>query len=177
MVKFIILFFIMSAMAQARPKMQFIECEHFNFGRRGVEVDSIIYHYTAGTSEAASIINSWNRTDRPRLSSHYLIDRNGDITSCVDELDTAWHAWTWNAQSIGIEIVADYPGSPSDTMTGYQKKSLVWLTKDIMTRHRIRFITGHRFTGTATSCPGNVFPTEKSIDNFLTSNSIYGVNK
>jgi hypothetical protein len=42
-----------------------------------------------------------------------------------------------------------------------------------MARHDIKRITGHRFLGMNTSCPGNVFPDEISIEDFLEK---HGVN-
>jgi len=81
----------------------------------------------------------------------------------VKESDTAWHAWKWNPQSIGIEICA----APEEKGTSIQYESLAWLTKDIMARHSIKRITGHRFLGIATKCPGDVFKSQDDIDNWL----------
>jgi N-acetyl-anhydromuramyl-L-alanine amidase AmpD len=81
----------------------------------------------------------------------------------VKESDTAWHAWKWNPQSIGIEVCA----APGQKGTPEQYESLAWLTKDIMTRHSIKRITGHRFLGIATKCPGMVFRSQEEIDDFL----------
>lgn len=145
------------------PVIRWQYCNNYQAGRYA-KVDTIVYHYTAGTSDAEAIVRYWNKLRPPnRVSAHYIIDRDGRMTRCVEEKDTAWHAWKWNPQSIGIEIVA----VGSQTMTPEQQSSLAWLTKDIMTRNEIKKITGHRFLGVATSCPGQVFPDEESIRSFL----------
>lgn len=157
---------------EAKPSVFFKPCHNFQAGRYK-PVDTIVYHYTAGTSDAEAIINHWNTLKSPkRVSAHYIIDRNGAITQCVEEKNTAWHAWKWNPESIGIEICAASVENRAlpmmdKRMTDEQEASLAWLTKDIMTRHEITRITGHRFLGMNTSCPGNVFPTEESIEEFL----------
>jgi hypothetical protein len=149
------------------------ECNNFQAGRYK-DVSTIVYHYTAGTSNAEAIVKWWNTLKSPkRVSAHYIIDRDGSITWCVAEKDTAWHAWRYNPESIGIEICAasveDRRATAEDKrMTEKQEEALAKLTKDIMSRHQINLITGHGFfVDINTSCPGHVFPTVGDIDIFL----------
>lgn len=153
---------------EARKSFLYTPCHNYQAGRYA-NVDALVYHYTAGASDAGQIVKYWNTLKSPnRVSAHYIINRDGSIVQCVKEEDTAWHAWKWNPSSIGIEICAGPAGKgEASKMTYWQQSALAWLTKDIMTRHKIKRITGHRFLGMNTSCPGEVFPTEESIETFL----------
>jgi len=145
------------------PSFVWRPCYNYQAGRYA-DVDTIVYHYTAGSADAEQIVDYWNTLKSPnRVSAHYIIDRDGKLTRAVKESDTAWHAWKWNPQSIGIEVCA----APEERATSAQYESLAWLTKDIMTRHSIKRITGHRFLGIATKCPGDVFKSQDDIDNWL----------
>ena len=74
------------------------------------QIKFLIFHYTGMKTETAAI----NRlTDyKSKVSSHYLIKRNGDIIVMVPDLFIAWHAgqsyWrrfkNLNNNSIGVEI-------------------------------------------------------------------------
>jgi AmpD protein len=87
-----------------------------------------------------------------KVSAHYMIDRQGEIYSLVNEEDTAWHAGasslrgksvknSCNAFSIGIELV----GTNSDKFTEEQYKALSNLAGEIIDRHDIlsENIVGH----------------------------------
>jgi hypothetical protein len=85
---------------------------------------------------------------RSGVASHYLIDRSGNIHKLVDENNVAHHAGfgklpdgnnAINTRSIGIEIINNEQQGP----TNEQYESLARLTKDIKSRHRIKYIKGH----------------------------------
>lgn len=85
-----------------------------NFNDRSAEISMIVLHYTAlPTCEDALAILSSPINPAGRVSSHYLIDRDGTVYQMVDESKRAWHAGvgSWrglddvNSRSIGIEIV------------------------------------------------------------------------
>ncbi len=86
-----------------------------------------------------------------QVSAHYLILREGAIYQLVEEEDLAWHAGHSrtpdapqrtgvNAFSLGIEIA----NSEDSLITDRQYEALVWLIKDIESRHQIKDIYGHK---------------------------------
>lgn len=81
------------------------------------------------------------------VSSHFLIDRAGQVTQFVATTARAWHAGVsefqgrsaCNAFSIGIEL----EGSDDCDFTQAQYQSLIQLTRAIQYRHPIAHIVGH----------------------------------
>lgn len=116
-----------------------------NFGPRagGRVPDLLILHYT-DTRTAFDALKILQDPER-QVSSHYLVDENGQIMRLVAEEMRAWHAGkSWwegegdvNSRSIGIEI--QNPGH----QFGYipfpdqQIQSVIELCRDIIARHRI----------------------------------------
>jgi len=83
-----------------------------------------------------------------KVSSHYMIGRDGSIYRLVDENDIAYHAGksilpngctAVNSCSIGIELI----NSTEDTPTPEQIKSLINLVNDIRSRYNIIYILRH----------------------------------
>ena len=82
-----------------------------NYDQRKFDISLIIIHFTETKTfnEALNLLTSLER----KVSSHYLIDKSGDIFNLVDLDKRAWHAGEsmWgnyndiNSRSIGIEIV------------------------------------------------------------------------
>ena len=96
------------ALEAEKPEIkEFIAARYYDKGRTK-EISRIVIHYTtAGT--ASSTINEFTKKKGPgevKTSSHYLVDKNGDIYQLVNDSDTAYHAKGGNADSIGIEHVA-----------------------------------------------------------------------
>ena len=87
-------------------------------GRGGVDVDTIVIHYTAisydRTVRAFSVRSSG-------VSAHYVIRGDGHITQIVGEADTAWHAgnYFYNLRSVGIELELDSISNPQFTAEQY----------------------------------------------------------
>ena len=84
---------------------------NFNQKKRSKKgIKFIIIHYTGMKSEKAAIDRLTNI--QSQVSSHYFINKNGNISLLVPELYIAWHAgksrWKGksllNKNSIGIEI-------------------------------------------------------------------------
>ena len=77
----------------------------------GTPIDTLILHYTGMPSGAAAIDRL--RDPVARVSSHYVVEKDGAIFRLVAEERRAWHAGisSWrghtllNGRSIGIEIV------------------------------------------------------------------------
>lgn len=99
--------------------------------------------------------NSLNAEEHPyyeqlsglRVSSHFLIRRNGEIIQFVPCLRRAWHAGVslWQGRtrcndfSIGIEI----EGSDFVPFENSQYRSLIYLTRRLQRTYRFSDIAGH----------------------------------
>ena len=74
------------------------------------KIEFLIFHYTGMKKELESIKRLTNI--KSKVSSHYLIKKNGDVVVLVPDSYIAWHAGksSWkkfnllNKNSIGIEI-------------------------------------------------------------------------
>lgn len=140
-----------------------------NFDERGpgFTVDMLVIHYTGMETKEAAL----ERLCDPKaaVSSHYLIDEDGNVHRLVDEKKRAWHAGvsSWrgrtdiNARSIGIELVN--PGHEY----GYREfpepqiRELEAVAFGVLTRHPIphRNVVGHSDVApTRKSDPGELFP-------------------
>ena len=125
---------------------------NFNPKKRNFkEIKFIIFHYTGMKSEKIALKRLTNY--KSQVSSHYLININGEITKLVPDLYIAWHAgkskWkkyvSLNKNSIGIEIT-----NPGHSF-GYKKfpklqiLSLIKLTKFLIYKYKInkKNILGH----------------------------------
>ncbi len=124
-----------------------------NFGWRkssSREINSIIIHSTFNNSggEFYDIDLIIKQFSNYKVSSHYLIGRDGDIYRLVNEENIAFHAGksrlpdgttNINVHSIGIELVTSF----TETPTEIQIKSLIELVNDIKNRHKIKYILRH----------------------------------
>ena len=111
----------------------------------------IIIHYTGMKSEKAAMDRLTNI--QSKVSSHYFITKNGNITLLVPELYIAWHAgisyWRGlvdvNAHSIGIEL--ENPGHEFGyhDFPSLQMNALIDLSRDLLSRYEItgRNVVGH----------------------------------
>jgi N-acetylmuramoyl-L-alanine amidase len=78
--------------------------------RTATEITAIIYHYTAGDSQASTVKYFQDRASK--VSAHYVLGRDGKVVQMVALDQAAWHAGkskigsadSVNAYSIGIEI-------------------------------------------------------------------------
>lgn len=124
-----------------------------NFGKKKVSernVDVIIIHsvYNASGGEQYDVDLIIKQFARYKVCAHYLIDRQGTIFQMVDERDIAFHAGASklpdggtgiNGRSIGIEIITSQAEAP----TVAQLTATINLTKDIRSRHNIKYILRH----------------------------------
>lgn len=122
--------------------MKFIELPYYN-DRKGL-IDSLVVHCTPSENIIASF-------QHHRVSAHYIMDLDGNITQCVRDDKRAWHAGVscWlgnrdlNSTSLGIEI-----HSPSLGQTPYtdaQIRSFINFAKNKMEQYDISptMILGH----------------------------------
>jgi len=124
-----------------------------NFDKRpkGVKINSIIIHYTGMKTFNQAYKRLCDK--KSKVSSHYLIGRDGRIMNLVDEKNRAWHAgfshWkgidNLNDISIGIEL--ENPGHEFGYIpfSKKQMESLIFLCKKINKKYQIHpeWVLGH----------------------------------
>lgn len=92
-----------------QPRVRGVPCPHSSPRPKGVRTSLIVLHSTDGTFESAL---DWFQHPESRVSSHYVVARDGRIVQCVKLEDQAWHAGVSRYQrrprvnrfSIGIEM-------------------------------------------------------------------------
>ena len=119
--------------------------------RKPNQIKFIIIHYTGMKKESDAIDRLTNI--KSKVSSHYLIKKNGEIITMVPDLYEAWHAGvsSWknfkslNKYSIGIEI--SNPGHDYDykNFSKKQIQSLKKICKSLIKKYKInqKNILGH----------------------------------
>ena len=157
--------------------MKIIANPSHNFSNRksGAKINSIVLHYTGMISFEAAL----NRMKNPdyEVSSHYLVDINGDAHQLVEEKYKAWHAGTssWrnmdnlNDHSVGIEIVNRGHQYGYENFSDEQIASVIQLCKNISNNNPDidpRNIVGHSdIAPDRKEDPGELFPWKKLADN------------
>ena len=140
-----------------------------NFDERRPVV--IVLHYTEQDSVEQSLDTLRSRNSGGRVSSHYLLGKDGKIYQLVSDAKRAWHAGagSWGAitdvnnASIGIEIDNDGKSPFPDA----QIDSLIVLLRDLTMRLRIppTQIIGHSdLAPTRKIDPGPLFPWKRLHD-------------
>ena len=143
---------------------------NFNLPKRTKNrIKFIIIHYTGMKKESAAIKRL--QDPKSKVSSHYLIKRNGEIINLVPDLFEAWHAGvsSWkhfkslNKNSIGIEITN--PGHQHGYIRFSKKQifSLQKLLNILVKRYKIKkkYILGHSdISPGRKKDPGEKFPWE-----------------
>ncbi|KAF1712709.1 N-acetylmuramoyl-L-alanine amidase [Pseudoxanthomonas kalamensis DSM 18571] len=131
----------------------------------------IVLHYTEQDSVEQSLHTLRNRNSGGRVSSHYLVGKDGSLYQLVSDEKRAWHAGAgrWgtitdvNSASIGIEIDNDgkspYPQAQIET--------LLKLLDDLCTRWQIprSQVIGHSDLAPRRKVdPGPLFPWKQLAD-------------
>tara|TARA_B100000029_G_scaffold500738_1_gene572930 strand:+ start:2010 stop:2720 length:711 start_codon:yes stop_codon:yes gene_type:complete len=140
---------------------------HNNKKRSNKSITLIIIHYTGMQSERESLKRLTNL--RSKVSSHYLINRNGKIFKLVEEFHVAWHAgksmWkkykNLNENSIGIELVNKGHRYGYQNFTKKQTNALLKLCKKLKRKYKIKnkSILGHSDVAPLRKIdPGEKFP-------------------
>lgn len=122
------------------------QCSSPNFNDRTLPVNGIVIHYTEEELDDTFRIFA-NDKRKKRVSSHYVIDRDGAAYVVVPEEKRAWHAGvgSWrgitdlNSASIGIELVY----KPGEEYQIEQIDSLIDLCHAIKSRYDIKWVIGH----------------------------------
>ena len=150
---------------------------NFNLPKRlKHNIKFIIIHYTGMKKESAAITRL--QDPKSKVSSHYLIKRNGKIINLVPDLFEAWHAGvsSWkhfkslNKNSIGIEITN--PGHQHGYKRFSKKQifSLQKLLNILVKKYKIKkkYILGHSdISPGRKKDPGEKFPWEMLAKNKL----------
>tara|TARA_B110000971_G_C20006218_1_gene499277 strand:+ start:1336 stop:2064 length:729 start_codon:yes stop_codon:yes gene_type:complete len=127
----------------------------------------IIIHYTGMQSERACIKRLISK--KSKVSTHYLINKKGDVKSMVDEKNIAWHAgkskWknciNLNNRSIGIELVNKGHQFGYEKFSKQQILKLILLCKYLIKKYKIKKtnILGHSdIAPLRKKDPGEKFP-------------------
>jgi N-acetylmuramoyl-L-alanine amidase len=135
--------------------------------RDGARPNLVILHYTGMASAEKAI--DWLARAESRVSCHYVVDEDGEMSQLVSERQRAWHAgisyWKGetdiNSHSIGIEIhnVGHSDGYPD--FPRRQIAAVIALTRDICARNGIRpeGVLAHSDVAVARKIdPGEKFP-------------------
>ena len=144
--------------------------------RKKKRIKFIIIHYTGMKKEIDSIKRLQN--PRSKVSSHYLIKKNGKILILVPDLYEAWHAGLskWknheylNKSSIGIEITNPGHQYGYKNFSRLQIFSLEKLLISLIKKFRIKkkYILGHSdISPDRKKDPGEKFPWAKLAENGL----------
>ena len=150
---FLLLTFLLCALfAHGQKELKLID-KPVNTGKRTVanrNVTAIIVHstYNSDGGEKYDIDLIIKQFSRYRVSSHYVIGRDGVIYRLVKEKEVAFHAGKsqlpngqtgLNSRSIGIELMTSKEEAPTEQ----QIKSLTILVNDIKKRYKIEYILRH----------------------------------
>lgn len=138
--------------------------------RRGRKIETLVIHASAQHTADALMAKLVER----ELSSHYLVDENGEITRMVPEACRAWHAgvgeWAGekdlNSTSIGIEMCNGLFGE--EPFTDKQINALMELCQHLIDKYDIEptQIIGHSDLAPARKIdPGSMFPWQKLAEN------------
>ena len=137
--------------------------------RTAKEIKFIVFHYTGMKKERDAICRLTSQ--KSKVSSHYLIKRNGEILKLVPELYIAWHAGisSWrnknylNKNSIGIEISNPGHNFNYKKFSKKQIDSILKLSKYLINKYKIKknSILGHSdISPDRKKDPGEKFPWE-----------------
>ncbi len=135
----LVLLLALCACTQITPRayVSYVERPSANFDER--RPNFVIIHHTSN-DDAEHALSTLTDPLR-RVSSHFLIARDGTIYYLVDELDRAWHAGDsyWggsrdlNSASIGIEL----DNNGEEPFAKPQVESLLTLLADLKERYKI----------------------------------------
>ena len=141
---------------------------NFNLRKRSIKVIKyIIFHYTGMKSDKLAIrkLTGFNS----KVSSHYYIDKKGNLIQLVPDLYISWHAGKsyWkndkflNNNSIGIEISNPGHEHGYKAFNNKQINCLIRISKDLLKYYKInpKNILGHSdIAPLRKKDPGEKFP-------------------
>ena len=130
-----------------------LQSRFFDERRKGAVVDTIVIHsmFNPDADDNFCVHSCKALLDSRKVSTHYIIDRAGEVWRSVPEEQRAWHAGEScipdatdarsgvNHFSIGIELI----GSHDSGFTPAQYEALARLSCQIAKCHAIRQVYGH----------------------------------
>lgn len=148
----LLVFMLCVSFVHGQRELKFID-KSVCTGKRTVEnrnITAIIVHstYNSDGGEKYDINLIIKQFSYYRVSSHYVIGRDGIIYRLVKEKDVAFHAGKsqlpngqtgLNSRSIGIELMTSKEEAPTEQ----QIKSLTVLVNNIKKRYKIEYILRH----------------------------------
>ena len=130
---------------QLNYNAQFFQCFEQFQGIR--QINFILLHHI----QAHNLQNALDQLYEHKVSSHYLIDDDGNIFQLIDDNDIAYHAGTsyWqgidglNKNSLGIEVLSADPFN--NGFNPQQMQAVVDLCHRLMAKHKVinKNIIGH----------------------------------
>lgn len=126
---------------------------NFTVARSERTVDRVVIHITAGGSRISGTIGWFqnpdqrNSRDEPiRVSSHYIVGRDGEVVQMVRNRDYAHHASSANRRSIGIEHNANKKTGLNPTEPQYEASArlVAWLCAQYNLPIDREHIVGHQ---------------------------------
>jgi N-acetyl-anhydromuramyl-L-alanine amidase AmpD len=138
-------------------KVKFVESEFGSDDERDVSgVDTVVLHsmYNPNGPTPYDPRACKELLDSYEVSTHYMVDRGGNVQQHVPENRMAWHAGKSkmpdgrtgvNKNSVGVEII----GNETDGFTDSQYESTADLTANIAQRLPIRHVVGHNVISTS----------------------------
>ncbi|MEO1044629.1 MAG: N-acetylmuramoyl-L-alanine amidase [Pseudomonadota bacterium] len=141
-----------------------------NYDERSLPISMLVLHYT-GMEDGPSAIN-WLANPESKVSSHYVVEEDGQLIAMVDEDKRAWHAGrSWwrgihdvNSASIGVEIVNPGHEFGYRPFPEAQMQTVCDLVADCVQRYAIKPINvvGHSDIAPARKeDPGELFDWER----------------
>ncbi len=165
--------------------MHIIEKPSTHFNERACAIDVIVLHATATDTLADTFYYLIEKEGDARVSSHYVIDRDGTVYRLVPDEKRAWHAGisAWgdiqsdmNSHSIGIEFQCPAAGERAFVeFTSEQIDVGIRLCQILMEKYNIQpqnvvahsdIAPGRKFD------PGITFPFEKFWEKGICANPI-----
>ncbi len=127
------------------PGAEFIPSPNFNARvPTGVPIDVVVLHSTCmPTNDTDETVRLFQST-ASKVSSHYVVGKDGHIVQMVSEQERAWHAGVclWqgrtdiNSCSVGIEMVHQ-DQTANDDWPDAQMEAVARLLLSIRARHRV----------------------------------------
>jgi len=143
-------------------KVTKVKCDNYDSSNKRL-IKYIIIHYTGMKNQKLALERLQSKV--AKVSSHYVISKNGKIFQLVEDFNIAWHAGVskWekdinlNSKSIGIELV----NNGFEKFPLKQIKSLIILLKHLKKKHKIKkkYVLGHSHIAPQRKIdPGPLFP-------------------
>ena len=165
--------------------MEIIQKPSTHFDERKSKIDMIVFHATATNSIDETLSIFIDKEEGGRVSSHYVIDRDGTVYQVIPEDKRAWHAGVscWgdikediNSHSIGIEFQCPALGERSfQDFSVEQIQSGKKLCADIMNRYKIKpenVVAHSDIAPDRKFDPGETFPWEEFCNLGLATNPV-----